>query len=61
MLSSWAWQQEVDDPSAKLVLVKLADSANDDGVCWPSHRKLARDCGLSDAQHPLQARASSSG
>lgn len=28
--------------------MKLADSANDDGVCWPSQRTLARDCGLSE-------------
>lgn len=46
--SAWAWKQEVDDPSTKLVLLKLADSANDDGVCWPSQRTLARECGLTE-------------
>jgi hypothetical protein len=47
-VASWAWKQDVGDAGAKLLLVKLADSANDDGVCWPSQRTLARDCGCSD-------------
>lgn len=31
----------------KLVLLALADNANDDGVCWPSIKTLARKCDLS--------------
>lgn len=43
----WAWRQPVDDPLAKLLLVKLADQANDDGVCWPSRRTISADTGMS--------------
>jgi DNA-binding MarR family transcriptional regulator len=35
-------------PSMKLVLMALADIANDEGICWPSVRLLARKCSLSD-------------
>lgn len=31
----------------KLVFLKLADSANDKGICWPSHGLLERQCWLS--------------
>jgi len=46
-ISRWAWSQAVDKPSAKLVLVKLADFANDDGICWPSLRTIAAQTELS--------------
>lgn len=45
-VSAWAWQQTATSPAQKLVLVKLADSANDDGVCWPSLRTLERHLGM---------------
>ena len=45
---SWAWLQSISDPSAKLVLVKLADMSNDDGICWPSQSTLAAHCGLNE-------------
>lgn len=45
-VSTWAWKQKL-DPRQKLVLVKLADSANDDGVCWPSLRTLEPHLGMS--------------
>lgn len=32
----WAFRQQVGSSATKLVLVKLADNANDDGQCWPS-------------------------
>ena len=44
---SWAWRQETGDAGAKLVLVKLADQANDAGECFPSHRTLAKECEMS--------------
>lgn len=42
----WAWAQDL-PMGGKLLLVKLADQANDDGECWPSKRKLIEDTGLS--------------
>lgn len=33
--------------TSKLVLLALADFANDNGECWPSHARLAEMCGLS--------------
>src|SRR4051812_44128400 len=43
-VTSWAWDQHVGDDKAKLVLLKLADQANDDGICWPSRRTIAGAC-----------------
>ena len=42
----WAWQQPVGG-SDKLVLVALADHADDDGICWPGQKGVATKCGLS--------------
>lgn len=46
-VSSWAWQQPIEDPTTKLVLLKLADQANDEWECWPSRQTIASDCGIS--------------
>jgi len=27
--------------------MKLADNASDEGVCWPSHSRIARECEMS--------------
>jgi hypothetical protein len=43
-VSSWAWKQAIGDDGAKLVLLKLADSANDDGVSWPKRETLRSEC-----------------
>lgn len=46
--TSWAAEQVTGKPLAKLVLLKLADNANDAGVAWPSldtisaHTELSR-------------------
>ena len=53
--TSWAWQQQVGDKGAKLVLLKLADQANDDFEAWPSRKTLARECELGDGPAGLQA------
>src|SRR6478672_7489549 len=37
------WELELPD-SEKLVLLALADCANDEGGCWPSIATLARKC-----------------
>ena len=38
-----AWGRQL-KPTAKLVLMSLADAADDRGVCWPSVPTLARKC-----------------
>lgn len=40
---AWAFKQSVGNPLRKLILVKLADNANEDGYCWPSIDRIVRD------------------
>lgn len=42
---NWAWGQPGLDPSSKLVLLSLADHANDDGESWPSLERLSERTG----------------
>ena len=42
---TWAWQAPL-PPGPKFVLLALADIADDEGVCWPGQRSLARKCSL---------------
>lgn len=42
---NWAWEVEL-PPALKLVLLKLADRANDDGECWPGQASVAKACGI---------------
>lgn len=44
---NWAWAQKGLKPAQKLVLMKLADHSNDDGVCWPGKGSLSEDCAVS--------------
>lgn len=44
---SQAWKTPVADYKAKLVLLKLADNANDDGIAWPHIDTIATETGLS--------------
>lgn len=46
--STWAWKQKCPDAGTKLVLVKLADYADDEGICWPNLSGVADDTGLSE-------------
>lgn len=54
--TAWAWRviRAVSSDgtgiglAARMVLLKLADRADDRGVCWPGHEKTAMDCGLSE-------------
>ncbi len=45
---AWAWKQDLRDTAAKLLLVKLADIANDDGLAWPGRTRLAAETGISE-------------
>jgi hypothetical protein len=38
---TWAFEAKVDDCRAKLILLALADHADDNGHCWPSIERLA--------------------
>ena len=52
---------EVEDVDRDLVLITLANYADDYGVCWPSQATLAQDCRCSDPQAAvLRSRRSSS-
>jgi len=48
-IMSYCWRVPCATNSCKLVLMKLADHASDDGVCWPSWGHLVRHTGLSRA------------
>ncbi|VTP13197.1 hypothetical protein PUATCC27989T_01031 [Phytobacter ursingii] len=39
-----AMKIKVGNPLRKLVLLKLADNANDQGECWPSYKHIAEQC-----------------
>lgn len=43
-LTVQAFEARVGNPLRKLILIKLADQANDEGVCWPSYETIAHHC-----------------
>ncbi|KUB56058.1 helix-turn-helix domain-containing protein, partial [Salmonella enterica] len=43
-LMAKAMSIKVGNPLRKLVLIKLADNANDNGECWPSYQHIADHC-----------------
>jgi DNA-binding transcriptional ArsR family regulator len=45
--TSWALQQKVGQPARKLVLLALANYADEHGICWPSQGRLAEDVEMS--------------
>ena len=45
---TWAWGLTDLDQSQTLVLLALADAANDEGVCWPSQAEIGRKARLKD-------------
>lgn len=44
---NWAWSQEL-APTPKLILMALADAANDHDECWPGIPFIARKCCVSE-------------
>ena len=51
---AWAWTVDI-DASSKLVLLALADHANDeDHECWPSLMHLTRKCSFKDKSTTLR-------
>lgn len=44
---NWAWKQSL-PPGQKLVLIRLADRADDNGECWPSQKSIAEDTGQNE-------------
>jgi DNA-binding transcriptional ArsR family regulator len=42
-----AMKTKVGHPLRKLVLIKLADNASDQGECWPSYQHIADQCEIS--------------
>ncbi|MDT8923782.1 helix-turn-helix domain-containing protein [Pseudomonas sp. Rh2] len=42
-----AMKTKVGNPLRKLVLIKLADNASDQGECWPSYQHIADQCEIS--------------
>ncbi|MDX1488279.1 MAG: helix-turn-helix domain-containing protein, partial [Acidiferrobacterales bacterium] len=47
ILMARAFGIKVGNASRKLVLLKLADNANDKGECWPSYQHIADQCEMS--------------
>src|SRR5947209_5428982 len=44
---NWAWAQKM-APTPKLILMALADSANDSDECWPGIPFVAEKCCVSE-------------
>ena len=47
-IMSKVWDSQLGSHTEKLVLLALADNANDEGLCWPSRKTIARKCDLSE-------------
>lgn len=43
-VEAWAWKQKVGSPLRKLILVKLAQNADDDGWSWWRQSRIAEEC-----------------
>src|SRR5690348_8804593 len=47
-VSSWVWKHSKAKDHQLLVLLSLADMANDEGKCWPSMRTICERCRISE-------------
>lgn len=54
---TWAWSLTDLDQPQTLVLLALADAANDAGVCWPSQAEIGRKARMSDRSVRTHVRA----
>lgn len=45
--TNWAWEQNL-PPGSKLVLMALANNADELGYCWPKIKTIAAKCGVSE-------------
>ena len=54
---TWAWGLTGLDQPQTLVLLALADTANDAGVCWPSQAEIGRKARMSDRSVRTHVRA----
>ena len=43
----WAWKKDCSSPMQKIVLLSLADRANEQNYCYPSFDRLMKDTGIS--------------
>ena len=57
LYSSAVWSANIGDPVAKLVLLKLADNANDEGRCWPSVANISAETELCERTIQTKIRA----
>lgn len=46
--TSWAWSLTELGLADSMILISLADQANDEGICWPSQATLAARCRQSE-------------
>lgn len=44
---NWAWEQDLEGPTYQILLIALADYADEQHSCWPSIEQLARKCKVS--------------
>lgn len=56
-IMSQVWDLQTDSLTQKLILLALADNANDAGVCWPSISCLAKKTQMSEQSVRNQIRA----
>lgn len=48
LATNWAAELRGIPPMAKLVLLRLADRADESGICYPSQRRLAAECCITE-------------
>jgi DNA-binding transcriptional regulator YhcF (GntR family) len=49
-IMTWIWENSKEEGTNLLMLLAIADHANDDGVCWPSIARLAQRARVEERQ-----------